>query len=199
MLLTTVRRATFALLTLALITGLLRAPLCGQAPQEDKKIEVYDPKADAGAQIARAVERGRRDNRRILLVFGGNWCGWCVKLHEVFKGDREIAEVLRNEYLVVPVDIGSFDKQMDLAASYGADLKKHGVPFLTVLGIDGKSLVNQNTSDLENGPKHDRAKVKAFLEKWKPEPLDAEAVLADALSRAKAAKKHVLLHLGAPW
>src|SRR6266540_4790232 len=199
MLLTTVRRAAFALFALALAAGLPRGPLRGQAAKEEKKAEIYDPKADAGAQIARAVERGRRDNRRILLVFGGNWCGWCVKLHEVFKGDREIAEVLRNEYLVVPVDIGSFDKQMDLAASYGADLKKHGVPFLTVLGIDGKSLVNQNTSDLENGPKHDRAKVKAFLEKWKPESLDAEAVFADALSRAKAAKKHVLRHLGPPW
>lgn len=186
----------------------LRASLCTLAaafflpalsPEEEKGAGPYDPKADAKGQIAAALVRAKKGHKRVLITFGGNWCGGCKKLHEAFRTEMELARLLKYEYVQVLVDVGRFDKNTDLAASYGADLKKHGVPFLTVLGADGKVLINQNTSDLESGDHHDVAKVRAFLEKWKVEPLDAEKVFKDAMARAASEKKSVLLHLGAPW
>jgi thiol-disulfide isomerase/thioredoxin len=170
--------------------------------QEQKpaaKAPIYDEKADAREQIAAATARARRDNKHVLVMFGGNWCGWCYKLHDLFQKDREIATLLRNEYELVMVDIGHSDKNRDIPKEYGADIAKHGVPFLTVLDATGKVKTNQNTSDLEAGPIHDRAKVQQFLSRWVAARANAEEVFRDARARAAKEQKRLLVHFGAPW
>lgn len=166
---------------------------------------VYDEKADARADVKSAVAKAARDNKRVLIQWGANWCGWCIMLDKICTTDREIATALRNEYEVVHVDIGRFDKNADLAAQYGADIKS-GVPFLTVLGADGKVVKNQETGSLEvtkeeikDGIGHDRGKVLGFLKEHAAPMLVAEDVLARAKSEAAREGKIVFLHFGAPW
>lgn len=166
----------------------------------------YDEKADAKAEIAAALAKAKKENRRVLVQWGANWCGWCHKLHGTFTTDAKTRRVLMYEYDVVLVDIGRFDKNMDLAASYGADLKNAGVPFLTVLDAEGKAIANQETGALELPsskdqpyPGHDATKVVAFLDAHKAAYLDASAVLAAGMERAKKENKRVFLHFGAPW
>ncbi|MCC6359120.1 MAG: thioredoxin family protein [Phycisphaerales bacterium] len=168
-------------------------------PAQEKPAKVYDEAADAKAQIAAAIKKAGRDHSRVLVVYGGNWCGWCIKLHGLFQSDKDIAKTLLYEYQLVSVDIGKFDKNMDIAAKYEADLKKNGVPFLTVLDGDGKVVTNQDTGSLEAGEKHDAQKVAAFLDKNKAAAVDAEAELKAALSKAASDGKRVFLHFGAPW
>jgi len=156
---------------------------------------IYDEKADGKQLVAEALERARLERKHVLVVFGGNWCGWCYKLHDVFEQDDEIRQLLLAEYEVVLIDVNTNEALRD---SYGEDNKNHGVPFLTVLDPSGAVLVNQNTGDLEDGPKHDVAKVKEFLEKWIPERLDAENVVKQALADAERGHKRVLLQFGAP-
>lgn len=170
----------------------------GNDGKEKAKPQTYDEKADAKADIAAALAKAGKDNKRVLLMFGANWCGWCHLLHGVFDDNREIAKVLLYEYELVTVDIGRMDKHLDLAKKYGADLKQ-GVPFLTVLDADGKPLVNQETSSLEAGDHHDPAKVKAFLDRWKAKKLDAQKELDRALAQAAKQKKTVFVSFGAPW
>lgn len=194
---------------LAVGITLLRLPAGASAEQSrgDKPVAqpqaakpaIYDTTADAKTQIAAALAKAKRENQRVLVMFGGNWCGWCHKLHELFKKDRTIGKALLYEYQLVLVDIGRFDKHMEVAAGYGADLRKAGVPFLTVLDADGKVLANQETGALEAGDRHDPRRVFAFLGKWRAEALDAEKLLSAALARAGAEEKSVFLHLGAPW
>ena len=57
---------------------------------------IYDEKADARAQIAAALETARQENKRVLVEFGGNWCGWCYKLYDVFHNDPEVAPLVRD-------------------------------------------------------------------------------------------------------
>lgn len=194
---------------LAVGITLLRLPAgaSAQQPPGDKpaaqpqaaKPAIYDTTADAKTQIAAALAKAKRENQRVLVMFGGNWCSWCHKLHELFKKERRIGKALLYEYQLVLVDIGRFDKHMEVAAGYGADLKKAGVPFLTVLDVNGKVLANQETGALEAGDRHDPRRVFAFLKKWRAEALDAEELLSAALARAGAEEKSVFLHLGAPW
>lgn len=169
------------------------------AASQPAKPDIFDPAADAKAQIAAAVRQANRENQRVLLMFGGNWCPWCHKLHELFKSDKDIAKTLLYEYQLVLVDVGRRDKNTDILKTYEVDLKKSGVPFLTVLDGEGKVLTNQETSSFEAGDRHDPKKVTDFLEKWKARPRDAEKALTDALAQAVKDKKVVLLHLGAPW
>ncbi|MSR40608.1 MAG: DUF255 domain-containing protein [Phycisphaerales bacterium] len=174
------------------------------APAKIEKI--YDESADANKDLAAALANAKRNNTRVLVQWGGNWCGWCVLLHKACEADRNIAKELLFEYEVVLVDVGHFDKHQDLATKYGADLKKNGngVPFLTVLAADGTVLANQETGSLEKPagvePRgHDSAKVLAFLKQHQAPALNAEQVLGAAVATAKSEGKLVFVHFGAPW
>jgi thiol:disulfide interchange protein len=194
-------RFTWPVLAAGVLLGLSSLVATGQTPDTPptKQPSVYDTTANARVQIDAALARAKRDNQRVLVMYGGNWCGWCIKLHHLLTTDKTLARTMLYEYQWVLVDIGRFDRNVDIAAGYGADLKKNGVPFLTVLDADGKVLANQETGALEKGPQHDPEKVAAFLNKWKATPLDAGKVVTDALARAKADDKRIFLHFGAPW
>lgn len=184
-------------------------PAPAPAPAAAKaRPEVYDPAADASGQIEQALARASANNTRVLVQWGANWCGWCHQLHDLFKKNRDVSKKITYEYEVVLVDIGRFDKHMDLAEKYGAELRKHGVPFLTVLDASGKVLANQATSPFEK-PAPDAGgdpyvgyvpgKVLEFLTAQQAPAQRADAVLAAAVARAKAQDKNVFLHFGAPW
>ncbi|MEK6703824.1 MAG: thioredoxin family protein [Planctomycetota bacterium] len=170
------------------------------------KKAVYDESADGKKQIEAALAKAKKNNRRVLIQWGANWCGWCIKLHGLYASNQPIAKELKDEYDVVFVDVGQFDKHMDIAMGYGADLKKNGLPFLTILDADGKALVNQETealekkgTDTEAATGHDPAKVMGFLKKHQAAYPEAKTVLDAALAKAKTEKKQVFLHFGAPW
>jgi thioredoxin-like negative regulator of GroEL len=169
----------------------LVAPLAGAA---EKKAAIYDEQADAKAEIAKAVARARKQNKRVLIMYGGNWCSWCHKLHDVLRKDAAVRKTASYEYELVLVDIR---KNRDIAKSYGAEASS--VPYLTILDGAGKPLVNQRTEPFEVGSQHDPKKVQEFLAKWAATPLDAEKLLKDALAKAKQENKRLLIHLGAPW
>lgn len=164
--------------------------------------KVYDEAADAGKQIEAALAKAAKENQRVLIQWGGNWCPWCIKLHSLFKNDKAIARELMYEYVVVNVDIGRFNKNVDLAAKYHADIKS-GVPYLTLLDAKGNVVTNQETGALESKEtgkaEHDPKAVMEFLKKHQAEPLVASSVLENALSTARTENKRVFLHFGAPW
>jgi thiol-disulfide isomerase/thioredoxin len=174
-----------------------------QAAPEKKPADFYDEKADAKEAIAAAVARAKKENRRVLLQWGGNWCVWCRRLHDLYSRDQAVAKKLLYEYDVVYVDSLKDGKNVDLAKSYGADLKAHGVPFITILDADGKVLENQETGTLETKVDgqdgHDAKKVLELLTKHQAPYWNADELVRAGLARAKADDKRVFLHFGAPW
>jgi thioredoxin-related protein len=175
-------------------------PVSGAA----KRASIYDKGADANVQVAKAAERAKRGDKRILLMFGGDWCGWCHKLHDLFKTNREVAKVLSNEYELVTIDLESPNATPLLKTckdSLSQDELRKGVgyPFLAVLDASGKVITAQRTDVLEEADHHDPKLVTAFLEKWQVPPQDAKRVLDQALSRASSDDKRVFLTFGAPW
>lgn len=175
-------------------------------PEVKAKPQVYNETADAKKEIDAALAKAKKNNRRVLVQWGANWCGWCIQLHDLFGKNAEIKKTLSYEYDVVYVDIGQWNKHMDLAKAYGADLKGKGVPYLTILDADGKVVTNQDTTPLENKTPsgesttgHDPAKVVEFLKKNQAAQADAQATLSTALESAKKSNKQVFLHFGAPW
>lgn len=168
-----------------------------EAVTAKQKPNIYDEKADAKQLVARAVDRAHRDNSRVLVMFGGNWCGWCHKLHGTLKSDAKLAKMMLDEYQLVMVDTAAPNAK-EVMADYKVD-PKAGVPYLVVLDGNGKVLCNQETGSLEEGDHHDPAKVLAFLDKNKAEPVEAKKVYDAALAQAASQDKLVFLHFGAPW
>jgi thioredoxin-related protein len=126
--------------------------------------DIYDPGADAKAQIAAGVKTAGLENKNILLVFGGNWCPWCHRLHALFGSDGQIKKFLSEHYIVLLVDVGEKPGQplnRDLVDLYR--IKDFGYPALAVLDKAGQLLCTQSTGVLEKDKGHDPAKVLSFL------------------------------------
>jgi thiol:disulfide interchange protein len=195
------------LLSLTLLpVGAHDEPKAAQAKEKAAKPKVYDESADATADVEKALRLAKKDNQRVLIQWGGNWCGWCILLDDRFKSDPNLRKELQYEYRVVHVDIGKMDKNLELAKRFETTFTG-GVPFLTVLDADGKVLKNQRTDPFEtkkadgkegkNG--HDPVKLLAFLKENEAKPLVAEAVMQEHLEAAAKSDRLVLLHFGAPW
>ena len=133
---------------------------------EPQRINPQLYRADAVAQddINRALVKAIREDKRILLDFGGNWCIDCHILDNAFHLPR-IAPLLKANFVVVHVDVGRFDKNLDVAHRYRVDLEK-GVPSLAVLNARGAVLYS--TGDFERARVLSEEDVIAFLDKWKP-------------------------------
>jgi thiol:disulfide interchange protein len=201
------------LLAFVFLFGLVLLPASANddpKPKDEKakaaKPKVYKEDADARADIEKALQLAKKDNQRVLIQWGANWCSWCTLLSDRMKKDPKLARELLYEYRVVHVDVGQFDKNVPLAKKYEANLSG-GIPFLTVLDADGKVLKNQKTDPFEtknadgkdgqNG--HDPAKLLAFLKEFEAKPLVAEELLEQHLEQAGKSDRLVMLHFGAPW
>jgi thiol:disulfide interchange protein len=126
---------------------------------------IYDTTADSKEQIAAALKTAQSENKRVILKFGANWCGWCHKLSGLLKTNAELARIVKENYLLVLIDVDK-GHNADTVKKYG-DPTRFGLPALVVLDTDGTPLTTQDTGLLEDGNHHDPAKVKAFLEKWR--------------------------------
>lgn len=141
--------------------------LAGMLPAADQGKygpDIYDPGADVQAQITAAVKTAGLENRNILLMFGGNWCPWCHRLHSLFTADRQIKKILAERYIVLLVDVGEKPSEplnRDLVDLYR--IKDFGYPALAVLDKTGRLLCTQSTGVLEKDKGHDPVKVLAFL------------------------------------
>ncbi len=198
---------------ISLFGGVALAQPSSPAPttsQATAKTPLYDEQADAKVQIAAALEKAKKENRRVLIQWGGNWCPWCIRLHEFYRADADVRKKLMYEYDTVFIDAGKpAGKNVELAKSYGADLQKNGYPFLTILDADGKPIANQETGSLEAknsggesaGVKegYNAAAVLKFLDDHKATYENANFRLDSAIAEAKARNKTVFLHFGAPW
>lgn len=162
---------------------------------------IYNPDADARADIARALEKAQKANKHVLIQWGANWCGWCHLLHTFFSEDAEAKALLSESYEVVLVDT-----DVNKALLEEMKVAPKGIPYLTVLDASGKKLVDQETGALESGSRHDPAKVNTFLKQWRPTPTGSPETSATADERvsvavAQAGKegKSVFVSVGATW
>lgn len=126
---------------------------------------IYSDTADAHADIAQAIRTATHEHKRIILDFGGNWCGDCQVL-DIYFHQSPNSEIVDQHFLVVHIDIGHMDKNVDVADKYEVPLKR-GVPALAVLDSHGKLLYSQKNGEFEAMRRMDPASVTEFLNKWK--------------------------------
>jgi protein disulfide-isomerase len=125
----------FALFACAVAIGALAADL------------PYDEKADAHADLTRALEKAKSGNKKVLAVFGANWCPDCREFDKALHGKS--ASLVDSKFVVVKIDVGNFNKNIDLAKEYGNPIKK-GIPAAVVLTPDNKVVYATKGGELAN-------------------------------------------------
>jgi thiol:disulfide interchange protein len=135
------------------------------APPAIMTRHIYSETADPKADIAAALVQAKREHKRVLIDFGGDWCGDCQVLDIYFRQPPN-AELLANNFVLVHVWIGHIDTNLDIPAKYGLPINR-GVPALAVLSPDGKVVYAQQTGEFNDMRHMESASVTEFLNKWK--------------------------------
>jgi thiol:disulfide interchange protein len=141
------------------------APQTAVAPASPSPVinkHLYSTTADPKVDIAAASVQARAQHKRILLDFGGDWCGDCMVL-DYYYHQSPNAELLEKNFIVVHIDIGHMDHNVDIAKKYNVPITK-GVPALAVLDSSGKLLYAERAKEFEQ-PSPEA--ITALLNRWK--------------------------------
>jgi thiol:disulfide interchange protein len=112
------------------------------------------------------LQRAKAQHKRVILDFGGNWCGDC-KVLDIYFHDPANKTLLEENFELVDVNIGRYDVNRDIAARYGIPLER-GVPALVVLSAEGKVLLAQTHGEFESMRNLQSSDLTKFLNDWKP-------------------------------
>jgi thioredoxin 1 len=140
---------------LLLLLGLVGG-LAGAAPLP------YDESADAKADVQRALSAAKAGQRPVLVIFGANWCEDCRVLDHALKTGRN-ATLMAREFEVVKVDVGRFNRNLDIARAYGDPIKK-GIPAAVVLSADNRVLYATRAGELADARRMSETGISDFFE-----------------------------------
>jgi thiol-disulfide isomerase/thioredoxin len=124
----------------------------------------YDEGADANAQVAAAMAKAKADHKLLLIDLGGNWCGDCRVL-AAFMRLPEIAAFVDAHYVVVPVDVGRENKNLQIPARWGVT-KMDGVPSLLVVDRHGRLVDAGHVAALADARHMTPQGLADWLAKW---------------------------------
>jgi thioredoxin 1 len=128
--------------------------------------DIYPAPDQAKSDVAAALAAAAADHKRVILDFGGNWCPDCRVL-DLYLHDAANKPLLDANYVLVHVNIGNLNANVDIAARYRIPLRK-GVPALAVLDEHGELLYSQRTGEFEAMRGMQSSAVTDFLAHWKP-------------------------------
>lgn len=136
----------------------------------------YDESADAQRDVQQAFDAAAKAARPVLIIFGANWCKDCRALDAALKAPAN-AGLIAKEFVVVKVDVGNFDRHLDIAERFGNPIKK-GIPAAAVVSPKQELLYATRGGELADARRMSDTGVYDFFQR----------VAADAKSGAKAGR-----------
>ncbi len=137
-----------------------------QAPAFSATPDIYPAPEQAKLDLAAALKSAAAGHKRVILDFGGNWCGDCHVL-DIYFHDPANKPILDANYVLVHINIGHMDENQSIAERYQVPLAK-GVPALAVLDEHGKLMYSQKSGEFEAMRRMESSAVTSFLIQWKP-------------------------------
>jgi thioredoxin 1 len=149
-------KKTLALTTLLTLAIGAYAPARAQGP--------YDRRADAHKDIQTALADAQDDGKLVLLDFGANWCLDCIVLSHLFE-DQTVRPFLDGNFHVVSVDVGNWDRNLDLSQRYGSPIDG-GIPALVILARSGEVVASTKNGALADARTATAREVLDYLKGW---------------------------------
>jgi len=142
------KRWTQFVLCVGWATGLVAAPL------------PYDEAADSHVDLEHALQLAQNEHKDVLIIFGANWCEDCRDLDKAMHGSS--ASVIKSRFVLVKIDVGNFDKNLDLAKYYGDPIHK-GIPAAVVVSPSDQVLYATKAGELADARHMSEQSIYAFF------------------------------------
>ncbi len=111
------------------ISALSALPVVERAP--------FAKDANADAAVDAAFARAKKSGKRVLIDLGGNWCGDCIVLANLMRL-KQMQPFLAAHFEIVYVDVGRFDRNLQIPARFGITWRLEGVPAVIIAEPDGR-------------------------------------------------------------
>jgi thiol:disulfide interchange protein len=128
------------------------------------KKDLYPADAKPKEEIEVALKAAEDGKKRVMLIFGANWCYDCHVLDRALH-EGAAGKIVEKNFLLIHVDIGEGEKNLDLAKLYKTPLDK-GVPAVAILDHQGKLLYSSGAGEFEAARRMMKKDLVAFLSKW---------------------------------
>ena len=103
----------------------------------------YDEKIIDSSELDKFINQSINNDKQPVVIFGGNWCPDCRILAGTLAMPT-IKKFLQQYYRIIHIDIGRYDRNMELMNHLNIEPKK-GVPRVVILDFK-KNIVNSSTS-----------------------------------------------------
>ncbi|MDC0453835.1 thioredoxin family protein [Gammaproteobacteria bacterium] len=103
----------------------------------------YDEKVVDSLALDEFIDMSISRGKQPVIIFGGNWCPDCRILEGTLVMPT-IKKFLQQHYQIMHIDIGRYNRNMDLMDHLNIESKK-GVPRVVILDLE-KNIVNSSTS-----------------------------------------------------
>jgi thiol:disulfide interchange protein len=125
----------------------------------------YNEAANADAMVAAAFIRAQKSRKRVLIDLGGNWCVDCIVLAN-FVRLPEMRRFMDAHYEEVLVDVGRFNRNLQIPAQFGITERLKGVPALLIATPDGKLVNGSNIFATAEASSMTPQAIAAYLAKY---------------------------------
>jgi thioredoxin 1 len=122
----------------------------------------YDEKADAAAALQQGLKTAQAEHKDVLVIFGANWCPDCRELDQALH--RSDSKLIDSHFVVVKIDIGNWDHNLELAKRYGNPISK-GIPAAVVLSPKDELLYATKAGELANARRMSDQSIYDFFTK----------------------------------
>lgn len=150
----------FKLLTL--VAGVALAAVSAGSATRD----IYPEPSQAKTDLATALKTAAQSHKRVIVDFGGNWCGDCQVL-DIYFHNAQNRPILESNFVLVHINIGRMDENLDIAERFGIPVTL-GVPALAILSPNGKILYGQRGGEFSHMGRMESSAVTRFLVQWRP-------------------------------
>lgn len=138
--------------------------------------KIYNPAADAKADIKSTVAKAEKEGKHVMLQVGGNWCSWCLRFNKMVTEDKQLDSALNANYVIYHLNYSKENKNEEVLAGLGYP-QRFGFPVFVILDGKGNRLHTQNSAYLEQDKGYNKEKVMEFFKQWSPKALDPKSYI----------------------
>lgn len=139
--------------------------------QDEQREPLYFPEADAGEELAQAIQLAEVEGKHVMVQVGGNWCVWCYRFHDFVTGNEDLSALLEDNYVAIHLNYSRENMNEEILADLGYP-QRFGFPVFIILDGRGNRLHTQDSGMLEEEKSYNEAVVSRFFTNWAPAALD---------------------------
>ena len=139
-------------------------------------VKPYNENQDIRADLKKALEQAKKENKNVLIQLGGNWCSWCMRFHALVNGTPKVDSLMKENYIYFLLNVPQQKDKRDYEIFKEFEYpNRFGYPVFVILDKNGKRLNTQDSDAFEyfnpNVKGYDTTKVVRFLTLWTPKAL----------------------------